>query len=207
MKLNKEQLMCEECVSILPHKKDKIILINTNANLQDHFTKLKTRMNGKFDRAPAFTISATGVVFQHYDPTFYTNLMHDEKIDKTAITIAIENVGFLIKNDTDGSYYDWSGNQYKGRVFEKSWRTKKYWAKYTNKQINALIDLIDYLCIEYKIEKNFIGNNVSMHKPETFKGILNRSNFYAYRYDLSPAMDFEFLTEQINNKKTEENEQ
>ena len=206
MKINKEIKVNEIGVSIMPHKKDKIILTNTNATLQEHFTKLTTRVNGKFDRSPTFTVSTTGVIYQHFDPTFYTNLMQEEKIDRSSIIISLENVGYLIKNETDGSYYDWRGSQYKGRVFEKAWRSKRYWAKYTNRQINALIDLVNYLCIEYNIEKNFIGSNVSIHKPETFKGVLNRSNFYSFRYDLSPAMDFDFLIEQINDKKIEENE-
>ena len=206
MKINKDKQVKESGVSIMPHKKDKIILSNTNAPLNDHFTKLETRLNGNFDRAPAFTISATGVIYQHFDPSHYSNFMWDEKIDQSSIVISLENVGFLIKNETDSSYYDWRGNQYNGRIFEKSWRNKRYWAKYTNKQLNALIDLIKYLCIEYDIEQNFMGHNVSAHKPETFKGVLNRSNFYSHRYDLTPAIDFEFLTEQINNKNNEENE-
>lgn len=206
MKINKEHAINENGISIMPHKKDKIILTNTNATLDEHLAKLKNRINGKFDRAPAFTISTTGVIYQHFDANFYSKLMQDEKIDQSSIMISLENVGYLTKNDTDGSYYDWRGTQYKGRIFEKSWRNKRYWAKYTNRQLNALIDLIKYLCIEHNIERNFIGSNVSIHKPETFKGILNRSNFYSFRYDLTPAIDFEFLTEQINNINTDENE-
>lgn len=206
MEINKTVVVDSDGVSLIPCNKDKIILTNTNANLSDHFAKIKYRINGKYDKAPAFTIAADGTIYQHFDPEKYTNFMGDDSIDKPAIIVSLENVGFLRKDETDGSYYDWRGYQYKGRVLEKSWREKKYWAKYTNKQTTALIELIEYLCIEYDIEKNFIGNNVSAHKPELFHGILNRSNFYFFRHDLSPAMDFDNLSKQINKNNTDNNE-
>jgi hypothetical protein len=62
----------------------------------------------------------------------------------------------------------------------------------------TLTELIDYLCLEYSINKNFIGDNVTTHKPINYKGILNRSNFSKNHYDLTPAFNFEKLTEIIN---------
>ena len=54
--------------------------------------------------------------------------------------------------------------------------------------------------IEYNIIKDFIGNNIVINKPNTYRGVLNRSNYSKNYYDLSPAMDFKKLNELINKE-------
>lgn len=203
MKIIHNVLANERGVFDCTKEKNKIILINTNATIQDHFVKITTRLNNKYDKAPAFTISLNGDVYQHFDSKKCTNLLGRDELDETSIVISLENLGYLYKNESDNTYYDWKGNQYNGRVATKAWRQKKYWAKYSTKQINALVELIDYLCKTYGVPKNFVGNNVLLHKPDKLSGIFNRSNFFDFRHDLSPAMNFEQLANLINNKNEE----
>jgi hypothetical protein len=63
-----------------------------------------------------------------------------------------------------------------------------------------LAELIDYLCIEHNIIKDFIGNNIIVNKPNTHRGIMNRSNYTKNYHDLSPAADFKTINELINKE-------
>lgn len=178
-------------------KKKQIILINTESSIEHFLAKITNRYNKKYDKVPAFTIDRSGIVYQHYNPLFSSKILGDE-MDTTAIVIALENVGWLTYDETTQTYLDWKRQPYTDEITEKSWRNKKFWATYNNTQVQKLVELVDYLCMEYSINKSFIGNNVTTHKPETFKGVLNRSNVSKNHYDLSPAMDFDRLTELIN---------
>jgi len=179
--------------------KKQIVLLNTGYPMDDFITKLKLRFNKQYNKIPAYTISKSGILYQHYNPKNYTHLFDKEDLNRVAIPIAVENVGWLEYHKQTESYLDWRGIKYDGVMIEKNWRGKKFWAEYTEEQITVLFELINYLCIEYSIEKNFIGNNVMAYKPMNFKGIINRSNFSKNHYDLTPAFDFEKLTKLINN--------
>jgi len=179
--------------------KSQIILLNTSVPINDYFTGLKLRYNGKYNRIPTYTISLSGEIFNHFNPKYSSNIFNDTIIDRQAITIALENVGWLTHNESENIYYDWKLSQYNGDIVEKQWRGKKYWATYSDNQFLGLIELLDYLCIEYSINKSFSGNNVMIHKPKIFNGILTRSNFSKDYYDLTPAMDFDKLNNLINN--------
>lgn len=179
-------------------KKTQIVLLNTHYSIDDYFYKLTTRCNGCYNKIPTFTITRFGEIYQHYDPLNRSEILDNINLDKSAITIALENIGYLDYDKESKQYLDWRGLIYNETVIEKPWRRKKYWAEYTNKQFITLIELIDYLCIEYSINKSFIGDNILNNKPLNFKGIINRSNFSTNHYDLSPAFNFEKLSQIIN---------
>lgn len=181
-------------------KKKQIILLNTSCTKDEYFTKIKTRFNGKYNRLPCFFISQDGEIHQHFNPNYYSKLMEQQQIEKHSITIAVENVGWLFKDSLNGKMITWSGNEYAGDFIEVPWRNKRYWATYTDEQYTKLAELVDYLCIEYNIIKDFIGNNIVINKPNTYRGVLNRSNYSKNYYDLSPAMDFKKLNELINKE-------
>lgn len=195
--LNKDHYF-ENNIFRVESKKEKIVLINTLAPIEDYLTKLSLRYNKKYTKIPTFTIDRNGVIYQHLNPDKYSKILDNDSLDSQAIVIALENVGWLNFDPIFQDYCDWRGNLYEGSVIEIPWRNKKYWAAYTNEQFSSLIHLIDYLCNEHTINKNFIGNNV-LSGIKNFKGIINRSNFSKNHFDLSPAFDFEELTKQINN--------
>ncbi len=180
-------------------KKKQIVLINSMCTLDEHLVKIKTRYNGKYNRMPCFFISRTGEVYQHFDSNYYNLLMDEQKVEKQSIVISLENVGWLNKDHLNGQFITWKGTTYSEPIKEVPWRNKKYWAEYTDNQYDELVKLINYLCIEHSIVKEFIGNNVIIDKPNNFRGILNRSNYSKNYYDLSPAMDFKKLKELIEN--------
>ena len=181
-------------------KKKQIILLNSSCVLDEYLTKLRTRFNGKYNRLPCFFITQTGEIYQHFNPVYYSKLMEPQQIEKHSITIALENVGWLYRDSLTGKLTTWKGVEYSGEYVEIPWRNKKYWATYSEDQYTKLAELIDYLCIEYSIIKDFIGNNIVINKPNYQKGILNRSNYTKNNYDLSPAADFKKINELINKE-------
>jgi hypothetical protein len=180
-------------------KKNQIILVNTAYEIDYFINKIINQYtNNQIIKTPTFSIDIDGNIYQHYDPEITKVNFLDNIFDDTAIVIALENVGWLNLNKKTKKFFDWKDSLYNNNVIEKSWRGKKYWAKYTTQQFNALIELIDYLCIEYSIKKRFIGDNTFNPDILKFNGIINRSNFSKNHYDLSPAFDFEELSKNIN---------
>lgn len=170
-------------------KKTQILLLNTNAHIQDYLAGLSLRYFGKYNKIPAFTIAKDGEVFKHYNPENTSNLI-PRVTSSHIIFIALENIGWLLYDEKNKTYYDWKNNIFSGDVFKKVWRNKEYWDKYSEVQINELNKLLDYLCIEYLINKNVVGHNTYIVDCNNYNGILVRSNYGKEYYDLSPAFDF-----------------
>lgn len=181
-------------------KKKQIILTHSSCTIDEYLIKIKTRYNGKYNRMPCFFISQSGEVYQHFNPAYYNKLMDQQQIEKHSITIALENVGWLFKDTLNNKLTTWKGVEYSGDFVEIPWRNKRYWATYTEEQYIKLAKLIDYLCVEHNIIKDFIGNNILMNKPNNCTGILNRANYSKNYYDLSPATDFKKLKELIDKQ-------
>jgi hypothetical protein len=193
MEINKEYYTEDRNKVVLTKtKKKQIILGHTSSNLSEYVTKIKTRYNGKYNRLPAFIIGVDGVIYQMYDPQYYSRFMQDEAVDKIAIPVMLENVGWVIQDGRDNLWYDWKGHVYEdGMVVQKEWRNKKFWAGYSTAQMDSLVWLINDLCTTQKVPKSFVGDNRAVHKPQTFKGVINKSNYCKDAFDLSPAMDFD----------------
>jgi hypothetical protein len=188
--------------NILP--KQQIILLNTGYLINDYISLLQNRNDGYYSRIPTFTIDKLGNINQYHHPLDITKFFNNPQIDDQAITIALENMGWLKYNPNTNKYYNWCNIECKGDVTEKKWRQKNYWENYTDSQFNALIELLDYLCKSYNINHKFIGNNIFNNRSIKFKGILNRSNYSRFYYDLTPAFDFEKLHKKINTKDNNE---
>jgi hypothetical protein len=183
-------------ISKFPSIKSQILLAHTSSTIEEYFTKISTRHHGTYDAPFTYTIDANGIVYNHFSPLHYSNLFNYHDIDSQIISVGLENAGWL-KQKTPDQFIDWKGHIYKGEVFEKIWRGYNFWAPYTPEQTQALLDLLGVLIKEYHIEPNFSGKNITLDDPQDFKGVLNRSNYYRCYYDLSPAFNFERITDKI----------
>jgi len=199
VKLNNDYLIENDNIRQYNTIKEKIVLINTLLPAEDHFKKLKLRYGGKYDKVPAFTIDRSGVIHQHFNPTYTSKILDNDSLDRQAIVISLENVGWLDYDSVFNDYCDWRGIRYDEAVIEIPWRGKRFWATYSDEQFSSLTELIDYLCREHSINKKFIGNNV-ISAIKNYKGIINRSNFSKNHFDLTPAFNFEKLTKILNNE-------
>lgn len=190
-------MVSDNQISKKPNTKSQILLAHTSSTLDEHFHKISTRHNGAYDAPFAFTVGIDGQVYQHYDPSHYSKIFDDTTIDKQIISIGLENVGWLTRDWKNNIFFDWKGSIYEGVVYDKPWRGRQMWAQYTDIQIQSVVTLIQELIQQYHIKPDFIANNLPLDNARVFKGILNRSNYSKYYYDLSPAADFEFIKQNI----------
>jgi len=175
--------------------KTQIMIGHTSRNVEDYLKSLDVRHNGKYDRQPHFVISKGGLTTKVTNPKEETNFFGYKEIDNNIVIVLLENEGWLKPKKDNPRLCDWLGNIYNGEVFEKKWRNKFFWSTYTDKQIESLVVLLNYLCVDLNIDKKFIGHNVRVDGVEKFKGIVTRSNYSEYFTDLSPAFNFERIKE------------
>ena len=180
-------------------EKTQIILCGS-LRKEDLFLKtLKIKDIGNTKSWNTFTITREGVVYQHYDPKYYSSFMGNKKIDKQSITIVLENMGMLFFDYTTNSYLNWCHDKCDDElVYEKKWNGYTYWETYTKKQIDSTIELCDYLCEEYNIELNSLGFNVFYENTENFEGIVTRSNYEIGFTDLNPSFDFSYFLKKLD---------
>ena len=70
-------------------KKTQIFLYDTQRRLDDFLSKMKYRLNGKYEDVPHYVISKLGVVYQLFDTDHSSNSFNDPQIDKKQIKIAV----------------------------------------------------------------------------------------------------------------------
>jgi N-acetyl-anhydromuramyl-L-alanine amidase AmpD len=181
-------------------KKNKIIIGHTSSNMMNHVTGWNKRLNGKYKKTSHFTISIEGDAYKHFDLDFYSDLMDDEKINKDSIFILIENEGWL--ESAKNRFINYFGDIYNrsDSVFRKTWRNKKYWAPYNEKQIDTCVKLVSNICEDLGIKRKVIEHNTLIDNIYTCEGIYYKSNFERYYTDISPAWDFKNFKEIIETK-------
>ena len=194
--MKKELLNIEKEISHTKNScKTQIMIGHTSRNIEDYLKSLKIRHNGKYDRQPHFIISKDGLTVETLKPKKESNFFGYKEIDSKIVSVLLENEGWLKPKKDNPRLCDWLGNIYKGEVFEKKWRNKFFWSTYTDKQMESLVSLLNNLCVDLNINKEFIGHNVRVEGVEKFKGIVTRSNYSEYFTDLSPAFNFERIKE------------
>jgi hypothetical protein len=199
MEINKKYLVNADAqISLVPTLKSQILLAHTSSTISEHFTKIFTRHCGEYPSIFTYTIDKEGVIYQHYDPDYYSRLFGIAEIDKQIISIGLENEGWLWKKDLNSKIFDWKGCIYNGEVLNKLWRGHNLWAVYTDKQMESMLFLIKQLLQDYNIQPKFSGNNLPLDNAREFEGVLNRSNYFKFYTDLSPACNFENINDYIS---------
>ncbi len=173
------------------YQKTQIVIGHTGRKKMRHFEAWSNRKNGNYKKTTPFTIDTDGKIYQHYDPKYYSDFLDCEQ-DKCNISIILVNQGWLKLNDLN-VYVDWLGHIYSRDIdpIKINWRNQRYWAKYTEEQLNSLKQLIDHLCQNFDINRSVIDNNVYDENVDLFKGITFRSNYSRELTDVSPAFKIE----------------
>lgn len=175
--------------------KKQIVIGNTNQRGMLHYASWIYRLNGKNKKTAAFTVTKEGVIYQHYNPEYYSDFLRQES-DKITIPIVLENLGWFRKDSVNNKYVDWLGNYHVKQdeeVLMKRWRNHLYWDIYTEEQLTSLKGLVTLLCDTYSIDKKSIGCNVFNEDVDLFNGITFRSNYYQELTDVNPSFTFEVL--------------
>jgi N-acetyl-anhydromuramyl-L-alanine amidase AmpD len=181
-------------------KKKQIILCHTSRNLTQYINSLKYRHNGKFSRIPNYVIDGRGTIYETLPSSLYSDYFKDSNINKNSIIISLENLGWLEKIPLSNRYVNWIGDIYNGDVIEKRWRDYYYWQPYTELQMNSCIELCKNILETFSINKQCIGHNTRVDNVHKFNGIVTKSNFNNEYTDLSPAFDFEYFQNQLENE-------
>jgi N-acetyl-anhydromuramyl-L-alanine amidase AmpD len=182
-------------------KKKQIILCNSFRPYEEYLSSLKYRNNGKYDKIPNYFITRNGDILSLIPDDSYSNFFYDNDINKNSIIICLENLGWLNKKPLDIHHTNWIGDIYNTEVYTKKWRDKLYWAKYTEKQIESLVEISKKLLVKFSIDNKFIGHNTKVEGVKLYNGIVCRSNFNERYTDLNPSFEFEKFKQYIENER------
>jgi N-acetyl-anhydromuramyl-L-alanine amidase AmpD len=182
-------------------KKKQIILCNSFRPYEEYLSSLKYRNNGKYDKIPNYFITRNGDILSLIPDDSYSNFFYDNDINKNSIIICLENLGWLDKKPLDIHHTNWIGDIYNTEVYTKKWRDKLYWAKYTEKQIESLVEISKKLLVKFSIDNKFIGHNTKVEGVKLYNGIVCRSNFNERYTDLNPSFEFEKFKQYIENER------
>lgn len=179
-------------------KKEQIIIGDSLRSLNNQIIHLKNKEMGNTKTWPTFTISRDGLVYQHFDPKYYSNYMGNNLIDRKAISISLENMGYLKYDNTLKKYINWCNeicdDQY---VISKEWKDYSYWEKYSLKQMESLVELTDKLIKDFSINRDCIGFNFYTESTGQYDGIVCRSN-YSYDFnDVNPTFDYKYFLDSL----------
>jgi len=177
--------------------KKQIILTHTSRVINDYISSLKYRYNGKNKKLPHYIIDRNGRILNIIPPNTYSEFFDNKKLNKNSIIINLENLGWLRKNPLTNGFINWIGNTYSDNVVEKKWRGHFFWQPYTERQVEALSELVIYLCNDFNIPKSCIGHNVKVDKIENYNGVFTKSNYDKESTDLNPAFDFDIFINKI----------
>jgi len=180
-------------------KKTQIIVGGSLRKGSNHIQHLKTKDFGTSKKWPTYSITREGVIFQHYDPSYYSDYMGIKEIDKKSISIVLENMGMLFYDANKECFMNWINEECNDKlIHEKLWKNCRYWETYTNKQYDSLSLLCGQLCKEQEIALDALGFNVYQEDTDKFNGIVTRSNFDSDYTDLNPSFDFQKFLKKLN---------
>lgn len=194
------QLPIDNYIPIESNKSQIIIGHSFNHNMR-HFNGWLKRYNGQYKKTAAFTISEAGLIYQHFNPRFYSNYFKDTNINIKSVIILLENDGWLIKDSENNQFITWIGDIYNesSKVVEKRWRGYNFWAPYSEQQFESMIELVKSLCDELNIPLTAIGHNTKVDKLINYKGVIYKSNIEKYHTDINPSWDCELFKTKIEN--------
>jgi N-acetyl-anhydromuramyl-L-alanine amidase AmpD len=182
-------------------KKRQIILCHTSREVEEYLASLMFRYNGKYDKIPNYVITRRGKIYQLLDNNSHSHYFSDENINRNAIIISLENLGWLEKKPLTNHYINWNGSIYNEQVYEKKWREFFFWQPYTNSQIKSTVELCEQLTNSLQIEKRCIGHNTKVDGIKNYEGIITRSNFDTTFTDLNPSFNFENFIKLFENEQ------
>jgi hypothetical protein len=171
-------------------KKTQIFLYDTQRRMDDFLSKIKYRLNGKYDDVPHYVVSKLGIVYQLFDTNYSSITFDDPQIDKKQIKIAVENLGWLNKNTITGVLNNWIGDPYRGDPHIRNWRNYYFWDVYPETQLKSLSELCNELCDKHNINKQVVPSNGYLENASNFRGIVCKSNFSSIYTDINPSFNF-----------------
>jgi len=179
--------------------KTQIVLATSLRKDGYYITRLQHKEYGNTKKWNTYTVTRDGLVFQHFDDKFHSDFLGIKEADKKLISIVIENMGVLFKTPDD-KYINWLNEVCpESNMVEKQWRGYNYWEKFTDEQIESVVQLCKKLCDEYNIPKQCIEFHQYHKDTIKFRGIVFRSNYIEDSSDINPLFDISKFNEMLAN--------
>ncbi|MFA5366398.1 MAG: N-acetylmuramoyl-L-alanine amidase [Dehalococcoidia bacterium] len=164
-----------------------------------HITRLTHKEFGNTKKWNTFTITRDGVVYQHYNPKFYSDFLGIKDADRLSISIVLENMGYLFQT-SDGKYINWLNEECEEEnVIAYDYLGYNYWERFTIEQIKNVVLLCKKLCKEFGIKKECIEFHPYHKDTVKFEGIVFRSNYIEDSSDTNPLFDIEKFNKMLKN--------
>lgn len=136
------------------------------------------------------------IIFNKVNENF---IKGNKKFNERSIIICLENKGIISKKKEQ---FYLNGKKYNGIVFisEKLWRKRKYFSVYTEKQLNSLFDLLNFLFQNNsEIDKIFSNHFDYKQKLLNMKGVVLGCNIKKDCLSLNPSFPIKKLNDFILN--------
>lgn len=163
-----------------------------------HINRLKHKKYGKTKKWNTYTISRDGQIFEHFEPKYYSDFIGLKNIDKQSISIVLENMGSLLKNQNN-DFINWVNEKCDKRFVEKKkWLGYSYWEIFPEEQMKSALSLCQELCKNFNIKKNVIDFHYQHSDIGKFEGIVLKSNFFEDSSSINPFFDLSKFNEMLN---------
>jgi N-acetyl-anhydromuramyl-L-alanine amidase AmpD len=190
----------EDCRYKTQIAKTQIILATSLRKDNNHILRLLHKDYSKTKKWNTFTVTRTGIIYQHFDPIFHSDFIGNKEVDKKSISIVIENMGCLFKTPS-GKYINWLNEICPDEnVIEKDFLGYKFWERFTDEQLQSIIELCNYLCEEHNIPKSIIDFHHYHKDIFKFRGIVFKSNYIEDSSDINPSFDIEKFNKMLHNE-------
>lgn len=195
MIINTDYILNADLINRNKSNKNKIVIGNiAEYNFEEYLKSLTSNIFDFHIKQPHYIVDIDGKVYQIVPYEYYTDYV-DTPYSDTILSIGIINMGRI--TCLENGNFDVYNNHYHGSIFESEWKGVKYWANYTESQMNAISELAKYLCWDYGIAKKIKQTNVKVGDINGWNGIAFRSNFNPKYYDVSPAFNILEFTEKF----------
>lgn len=171
-------------------KKTQIVLALSLRKENYHLKRLEHKDYGKSKNWNTYTITRGGEIFEHYDPKYYTDFLGIKQADKRSISIVLENMGSLLR-DNEGNYINWLNEKCdSNNVIEKRWMGQKYWEDIYQELRESLKYLCEKLCNDFEIPNKTIEFHHYNKDTIKFNGIVYKSNYFEDSSNVNPLLTF-----------------
>lgn len=202
LRIDKKTHRIKENDNFVKHKtnKDLVIIGDTSRKDSNHIKRMKYKDFGYSREWNTYTITRKGVVYEHFDPKYYSDFAGDEFINKRNISILFENMGFLYNEDDH--YFNWIREECDDikSIYRKHWKIGYYWEKYTEPQYQSFVELLIRLFKNFKIPQKLIENNLYYEESYNYTGVLSCSNLSKEEVDVNPSFDYEKVFNMLEEK-------
>jgi hypothetical protein len=179
-------------------KKQIIIGISLRKNGY-HITRLIHKEFGNTKKWNTYSITREGIIYQHYNPKFYSDFLGVKEADKQLISIVLENMGYLFRISND-KYINWLNEECEEKnIVHHDYLGYNHWEKFPSEQIKSMVWLCRKLCREFGIKRECIEFNLYHKDTIKFEGIVFRSNYIKDSSDTNPLFDIEKFNKMLKN--------